>query len=221
MIRVPALMSSLTRAFVCCLALLWVALGSTTVFAHGGVSVEDDVCLINIDRYKAHFTGYLPKERATQEFCEDIPVATESIFVIDFISDELRAMDLDFRIIRDVNDIGVTATYGDLGGDAAIEAASIFYQEPQQYHKGILNVRYNFAQEGGYIGIVNAHHLETGLKYTSVFPFSVGKVDYWQYIKYFLMLFIGCGVFIYAAGRGHVFHPDQRKSGQSKPAEDN
>ena len=221
MIRVPALRSPFLRAFASGLALLWMALGSATVFAHGGVSIGDDVCLNNIDRYKAHFTGYLPKERATQEFCEDIPVATESIFVIDFISDELRAMELDFRIIRDVNDIGVTATYGDLGGDEAIEAASIFYQEPQQYQKGILNVRYDFTQEGGYIGIVNAHHLETGLKYTSVFPFSVGKVDYCKHRKYFLMLFIGCGVFVYAAGRGHIFHPDQKKSGQSKPAEDN
>jgi hypothetical protein len=221
MIRIPALTSPFIGVFASCLTLLWAALGSATVFAHGGVSIEDDVCLINIDRYKAHFTGYLPKERATQEFCEDIPVATESIFVIDFISDELRAMELDFRIIRDVNDIGVTATFGDLGGDEAIEAASIFYQEPQLYQKGILNVRYDFTQEGGYIGIVNAHHLETGLKYTSVFPFSVGKVDYWQYTKYFLMLFIGCGVFIYAAGRGHIFQPGQNKSGRNKSTEEN
>ena len=173
----------------------------TTAYGHGGVSIEDDVCLINIDRYKAHFTGYLPKERATQEFCEDIPVATESIFVIDFISDELRDMDIDFRIIRDVNDIGVTATYGDLGGEEAIEAASIYYQEPTQYHKGIMNIRHVFIQEGGYIGIVNAHHIETGLKYTSVFPFAVGKLDYSRYLSYFLMLFGVCGLFIYGTGR--------------------
>ncbi len=202
--------SALTRPVVSGLLVVWAAFGSATVLAHGGVSVEDDVCIINIDRYKAHFTGYLPKERATQEFCEDIPIATESIFVIDFISDELRAMELDFRIIRDVNNIGVTATLGDLGGAEAIEAASIYYQEPQQFHKGILNIRYNFAQVGGYIGIVHAHHVETGLKYTSVFPFSVGKVDYGRYVKYFLMLFIGCGVFIYGAGRGHIFIPKQK-----------
>ncbi len=216
MIQVPAILKSvihrlmLSGIFVGTL-IAWLAAGSGLVFGHGGVSIEDDVCLIKIDRYKAHFTGYLPKERATQEFCEDIPVATESIFVIDFISDELRAMDLDFRIIRDVNEIGVTATYSDLGGDEAIEAASIFYQEPKKYQKGILNVRYNFAQEGPYIGIVNAHHIETGLKYTSVFPFSVGKVDYGRYVTYFLMLFGACGVFIYGAGRSHIFNVGQNK----------
>lgn len=182
-----------------------VALGASAVFGHGGVSIEDDVCLIKIDRYKAHFTGYLPKERATQEFCEDIPAASESIFVIDFISDELREMDLDFRIVRDVNDIGVTATYGDLGGPEAIEKATIYYQEPMQFRKGILNVRYTFVQNGNYIGIVNAHHVETGLKYTSVFPFSVGTIQYGKYVQYFLLLFLACGVFIYGAGRSHIF----------------
>lgn len=194
------------------LVLAWLATTSSGAFAHGGVSMEDDVCIINIDRYKAHFTGYLPKERATQEFCEDIPVATESIFVIDFISDELREMELDFRIIRDVNEIGITATYADLGGEDAIKKASIYYQESKQFHKGIISVRYDFAQEGSYIGIVNAHHVGTGLNYTSVFPFSVGKTNYGQYIMYFAALFIGCGVFIYAAGRGHIFNVGQKNN---------
>ena len=193
------------RQLIRCAVVVLSTLQAPAGFGHGGVSVEDDVCIIKIDRYKAHFTGYLPKERATQEFCEDIPIATESIFVIDFISDELRDMELDFRIVRDVNDIGVSATYADLGGEDAIKQASVYYQEPRQFHKGILNVRYTFIQQGGYIGIVNAHHLETGLKYTSVFPFSVGTVDYARYIQYFVLLFLACGIFIYAAGRSHIF----------------
>lgn len=193
------------RPIMVCFIGIVAACGASAVFAHGGVSSEDDVCLINIDRYKAHFTGYLPQVRATQEFCEDIPVATESIFVIDYISDELREMEIDFRIIRDVKNIGVTATLADLGGEQAIKDATVYYAEPKQYQKGVMNIRYNFTQEGGYIGVVNAHHLETGLKYTSVFPFSVGQVNYGGYIKYFLLLFVGCGVFIYAGGRGHVF----------------
>jgi len=195
----------LVKPVIACLIWVWAACGVSTVLAHGGVSVEDDVCLIKIDRYKAHFTGYLPQERATQEFCEDIPIATQSIFVIDFISDELREMELDFRIIRDVNEIGVTATLADLGGEQAIKDATTYYAEPKLYHKGVMNIRHNFTQDGGYIGIVNAHHIETGLKYTSVFPFSVGQVSYAKYVKYFLALFAGCGVFIYAGGRGHVF----------------
>ncbi|OUS10044.1 hypothetical protein A9Q89_11920 [Gammaproteobacteria bacterium 53_120_T64] len=194
--------------------MVWVACGASTVFAHGGVSVEDDVCLIKIDRYKAHFTGYLPRERATQEFCEDIPIATQSIFVIDYISDELREMELDFRVIRDVNELGVTAVLADLGGEEAIKAATVYYAEPKRYHKGVMNIRHTFTQNGGYIGIVNANHLETGLKYTSVFPFSVGQVSYANYIRYFLALFAACGVFIYAGGRGLVFKVKPPRSGR-------
>lgn len=195
--------SKIVRGLTHSLLVVTCALATGAVFGHGGVSVKDDVCIIMIGRYKAHFTGYLPKERATQEFCEDIPVASESIFVIDYISDELRDMEMDFRIIRDVNNLGVTATYADLGGDSAIKAASVFYKEPEKHPKGILNIRYNFVQEGAYIGVVNVHHLETGLKYTSVFPFSVGRLQYGAYISYFVMLFVGCGIFIYGASRLH------------------
>lgn len=205
----------LIKPVIASLIWVWAACGVSTVLAHGGVSVEDDVCLIKIDRYKAHFTGYLPQERATQEFCEDIPVATQSIFVIDYISDELREMELDFRIIRDVNDIGVLATLADLGGEQAIKDATVYYAEPKLYHKGVMNIRHNFTQNGGYIGIVHASHLETGLKYTSVFPFTVGKVSYAEYIKYYLVLFFACGVFIYAGARGIMFEvkaPKYRKS---------
>lgn len=178
---------------------------------HGGVSVEDDVCLIKLGTYRAHFTGYLPKTRATQEFCEDIPEATDSIFVIDFISDELRDMELDFRIVRDVKDIGVQATYEDLGGEQAIEEATIFYNPPTVYPKGVFNVRYPFTEDGGYIGIVNVHHVETGLKYRSVFPFSVGGAQYGKYIIYYALLLAFCGVFIWGAGRNTFFTKRQEK----------
>ena len=206
----------LKRVRQCLLALAGAGLVSlmlapSLAIAHGGVSTEDDVCLIRIGNYKAHFTGYLPKERATQEFCEDIPIATQSVFVIDFISDELREMELDFRIIRDVNDIGVTATYEDLGGMEAVEAATIYYQEPERFQKGIIKVNYNFTQDGGYIGIVNVHHVESGLKYRSVFPFSVGESDYGRYVWYFVMLFVGCGIFLFGAGRGTAYKPKKEQ----------
>lgn len=205
MIVMEGVNKKMNRAF---LTLLWAGLVlilPSQSLGHGGVSMEDDVCLIKLGTYKAHFTGYLPKTRATQEFCEDIPAVGESVFVIDYISDELRDMEMDFRIIRDVKDIGVTATYEDLGGEEAIKAASIFYKEPQVYPRGVFNVRYPFNEEGGYIGIVNVHHVETGLQYRSVFPFSVGKPMYGKYVVYFALLFAFCGVFIWASGRYAFF----------------
>lgn len=203
---------TIQRATRCLLGLF--ALGTSVVpaigWTHGGVSVEDDVCIIQIGRYKAHFTGYLPTERATQEFCEDIPIVGQSVFVIDFISDELREMDLDFRIVRDINEVGIKATYEDLGGEKAIEAATILYSPPNLYPRGVMNVGYRFAEKGSYVGIVNARHKETGLAYRAVFPFRVGSVSYAKYLVYFLSLIAGCAVFIWAAGRATFFRPREK-----------
>lgn len=184
---------------------------ATSAFGHGGVSMEDDVCTIKLGPYQAHFTGYLPKERATQEFCEDIPAVTETIFVLDFISDELREMDLDFRIVRDVNNLGPAATYEDIGGAEAVEKTTIFYEKPRVYAKGVVNVRYSFTQGGGYIGIIEVHHRATGLSYRSVFPFAVGKTHYGKFTSYYVLLFAACGLFIWAAGRNNFFKPRKKR----------
>lgn len=199
----PAASGLLTR--------LWVGMSflfaSAAAFGHGGVSMEDDVCLIKIGRYTAHFTGYLPQERASQEFCEDIPVATKAVFVLDFISDELRTMDIDFRIVRDVNNIGRMATFEDLGGPEAVEKATVFYEEPKVYGAGVISVHYHFVETGGYVGIISAHHQATGLSYRSVFPFSVGGGNYAKYFLYYALLFSFCGVFIWGSGRSSIFKP--------------
>lgn len=184
--------------------------GSSSALGHGGVSVEDDLCILKIDRYEAHFTGYIPRERATQEFCEDIPVAAESVFVIDYISDELRKIEIDFRIIRDVNNIGIKATYEDLGGEEAIANATVHYVEPALYPRGVLNTRYSFSVDGGYIGLIHARHPETGVEYRSIFPFYVGKVDYSRYVVYYLALLVFCGTFIWFSG-GRAFFRSKKK----------
>lgn len=190
---------------------LWVGMSllfaSAAALGHGGVSMEDDVCLIKIGPYTAHFTGYLPQERASQEFCEDIPIATKAIFVIDFISDELRVMDIDFRIVRDVKNIGRKAIYEDLGGPEAVEKATVFYEEPKSYRAGTISVRYPFAENGGYVGIIEARHQATGLSYRSVFPFYVGGGNYAKYVAYYVLLFAFCGVFIWGSGRSNIFKP--------------
>lgn len=186
-------------------SLLFIAAAPSVCLAHGGVSVEDDVCIIKIGRYKAHFTGYLPASRATQEFCEDIPAIGNAVFVIDFISDELREMELDFRIVRDVHDAGLDATYEELGGEQAIEDATIFHAPMRHYPNGVISLEYPFVTKGTYIGILNARHLATGLAYRSIFPFRVGRVTYVKYVLYFGAVLIGCGLFIWVAGRRAYF----------------
>lgn len=155
-------------------------INSPALFAHGGVSMDDDMCVMRLDRYKAHFTGYQPERRATQEFCEDIPEVGKSIFVIDFISDELRGMETDFRIVKDVNAIGRKAQYSDLGTPEDIKAATLHYVPYQHYKHGTISINYEFKDKGAYIGIVTAKDPDSREVFRSVFPFEVGIFRIWK-----------------------------------------
>ena len=189
--------SSKVVSFFSFLLLMFSCLFTSQVWAHGGVSVDDDVCIAKIGPYKAHFTGYQPEARATQEFCEDIPVVGSAIFVLDFISDDLRTMSTDFRVIKDVNEIGNNAVLEDLGSAQDIENATIFYQEGILYPRGTINAEYKFTEKGRYIGIIKSIHPD-GREYTSVFPFQVGLMNYMRYVSVFLMIIVISGaVFLF------------------------
>ena len=157
--------------------------------AHGGVGMEDDVCVIKIGFLKAHFTGYQPKSYGTEEFCEDIPEVASSVFVIDYLHDFLKEMQVDFRIIRDVNNFGVFANWDDITGLEDIEQDTVFYLPPVKQPNGVLTVNYDFQQAGGYIGIVTAVHPEKEKTYHAVFYFQVGGTDY-GYLPLFIALLV-------------------------------
>ncbi len=142
--------------------------------------MDDDMCVMRVAKYKAHFTGYQPERRATQEFCEDIPELGKAIFVIDFISDELRGMETDFRIVKDVNAIGRRAQYSDLGTPEDIKSATLHYVPYQHYKHGTISINYEFKDKGAYIGIVTAKDPDSREVFRSVFPFEVGVFRIWK-----------------------------------------
>jgi len=179
---------------ICRILLLQLTLGYLMTWcqdatAHGGVGMEDDVCVIKIGFLKAHFTGYQPKTNGTQEFCEDIPEVASSIFVIDYLHDFLKEMPVDFRIIRDVNNFGTFANWDDVTGLEDIEQDTVFYLPPAKRPDGMLTVNYDFQQAGGYIGIVTAVHPEKEKTYHAVFYFQVGGTDY-GYVPLFIALLV-------------------------------
>lgn len=151
------------------------------VLAHGGVSMEDDKCIMTIGEYQTHFTGYQPERRLTQEFCEDIPLVAKAIIVLDFISPELRRMDVDFRIVRDYTGMKKKALLEHMGTADDIARQTVFYREGKKYPHGTLNITHTFDQPGWYIGMLTARG-EDGVVRNSVFPFSVGVASYGKYI---------------------------------------
>lgn len=158
-----------------CLQLL---LLSQPALGHGGVVLEEDRCVINIGFLTAHFTVYQPETQANEEFCEDIPDVTSSVFVMEYLHDFLREMPVDFRILEDVNDVGEFARWEDVEAIDDLEAATVYYQSPRIQADGSYTVEYAFQEKGTYIGVVTARHPDQERVYNAVFFFQVGGPDF-------------------------------------------
>lgn len=161
--------------------------------AHGGVFLEDDVCIVQIDFLQAHFTVYQPKTRANKEYCEDLPDVTETVFVLDYLHNSLRDMPLDFRIVRDSKGLGRFAKWEDIARIEDLEADTVFYQPPVRQRDAVFTVEHAFEHAGHYIGIVSTKHPDKDTVYRAVFPFEVGSTGFG-----YLPLFIGLLIFAQA-----------------------
>ena len=161
----------------------------TSVWAHGGVVEEDDLCVIKVNYLRAHFKIYQPRVSGHKQFCEDLPVASESVFVMEYQHDSLSIMPIDFRIIRDVTGKGRFARMEDVNEIPDLEDATVFYQ-PAMLEPDVYTVVHEFNEEGDFIGIVSATHPESSKVYAAVFPFEVGFTGwgYWPFIIGLLVL---------------------------------
>lgn len=162
---------------------------SAPAWAHGGVVLEEDICVIKMGFLSAHFTIYQPETRASEEFCEDIPDVTQTVFVMEYLHASLREMPLDFRIIRDVTGVGVFAKWEDVAGVDDLDAATVFYEPAAVRDDPVFTVEHRFDEPGWYIGIVTTTYPDTGRTYETVFPFEVGTN--WGLLPVFLLLGIG------------------------------
>ncbi len=171
------------------LVLLICLLAPPPAAAHGGVVEEDDICVIKVNYLRAHFKIYQPRTAAHEQFCEDLPDATESVFVMEYMHDALQTMPVDFRIIRDVTGKGRFARIEDVEAIDDLGAATVFYKEAI-VEPDVYTISHTFDEEGDFIGIVSARHPDTGVVYASVFPFEVGftGLGYWPFFIGLLLL---------------------------------
>jgi len=160
------------RRVIMSVALL--AFPATGTQAGGGLVIEDDVCIIWIDFYSAHFTAYQPGTSGNEQFCRDLPNTGETIFVLDYLHQSLKEVPVDFRIIRDVTGQGQYVKLKHVEAIEDLEQHTVFYQPPVVRPDASLKIEYDFREKGAYLGIVSAGHPSTEMIYTAVFPFEVG-----------------------------------------------
>lgn len=156
---------------------------SMQVYAHGGLSMAEDMCKLTIGPYTMHFTGYQPESTQEQEFCEDIPNVGRTIVALDYIDEALRPMETEVRIIRDT------------GSEENLDEITIFHLPPKVYMNGSVTFEHDFPAEGDFVGLVTVR--DGGNEYVSRFPFAVGtggKLSL-SYIFGALLLAVAAGFF--------------------------
>ena len=183
--QIPGIRSGLSRLIVSVIF----CLSANGVAAHGGVAFEEDLCLISIDYLKAHFTVYQPETRANREYCEDIPDVSRAVFVMEYLHGFLEEMPVDFRIVRDINEVGKYARWEDVEAIMNLEAATVYYEPPRIEPGGYYTASYTFEEKGTYIGVVTAQHPTEDRVYNAVFYFQVGCTD-WGTMPLFAALLI-------------------------------
>lgn len=181
----------MTRTTIVVLSTLLLCIGHSQqeVHAHGGVVEEEDLCVIKVNYLRGHFKIYQPRTDGHKEYCEDLPNATESVFVMEYLHDGLSKASVDFRIIHDVTGKGRFARWEDVAAIQELDGATVLYQEPRT-DPDVLTVIHDFAEEGDYIGIITASIDGDAEVYRAVFPFEVGftGLGYWPLIVALLLI---------------------------------
>jgi hypothetical protein len=197
---------------LCCMLLAQDAL------AHGSVTAEGDLCLIRIGYFTAHFKIFQPQLSREKEFCEDLPRAGESVFVMDYVHQGLAAVPIEFRIIRNTTGLGRFARVADVQALGDLDPLTVFHQEPV-IERGVFTVLHEFPDTGEFLGIVSVRNPENGALYEAVFPFSVGYNDWglWPLIVVLAAL-AQLGFWVSTGGWTRWRANRERRKGQSQIA---
>jgi hypothetical protein len=158
--------------------LLATVLLASAAYAHGGVGMVDNRCVLRIGPDLMFFTGYQP-QNSRDEFCDDVPNTGQTVVALDMQDTELRDMLTEIRIIRDVgthtrmNGLPFL-TDAELASPEVLDPVTIKHLPPKKYPTGTLTFALNFPQNDRFIGIVTVEN-QHGQRYVSQFPFAVGQ----------------------------------------------
>jgi hypothetical protein len=163
------------------------ALQPVTGHGHGGVVLEDDQCLIRMGYLEAHFKIYLPQRRGHEQFCEDLPLSGEAVFVMEYLHDSLSVLPIEFRIIRNVTGLGRFARWKDVRAIADLDAVTVHYQ-PAAVVPDVFTALHTFEGRGEYVGVVRVAPGAGERELYAVFPFAVGfrGFGFWPWFALFV-----------------------------------
>jgi len=129
-------------------------------WAHGAVSLEDDICMRRMGGNMVHFSAYQPQFEPKAQYCTEIPDVGDTFLVVDLVDPSLRTMPVSVRIIKGP------------GGDDKEEDQTIAYWQPASHPDGVVRGEANL-EKGLYKVIVTAEGLSP-----SYYLLRVQQTDY-------------------------------------------
>jgi len=135
------------------------------------------MCVINIGFYTAHFKIFQPQTSGNEEFCEDLPVSGQSVFVMEYLHTLLGEVPIEFRITKNETGLGRFTRLADVQAIGDLEAVTVFHKKPV-IEKDVYTISHVFESDGDYLGLVSVRYPDTEEQYMAVFPFHVGKINW-------------------------------------------
>lgn len=77
---------------------------SSSVIAHGGVTIDQDRCVFQTEGHAMHFTAYQPSVTKTKELCRTINSVSDTILVLDFVEEALRKLSIELVLKKQIDD---------------------------------------------------------------------------------------------------------------------
>lgn len=196
-------------AFACVMAV------AGSAFAHDGVKLEQDTCVVKVGPVKVHFIGY-QRTGEPQEFCQDIAQTGPTVIALSALEDrlpdnyivqnqaspaapaspsvDLREIAIGVRIVEDV---------GEEKEKANIGAVTTYYAPPKTHRNATMTFEHDFRKAGHYVAIITVADRD-GHEWSARFPFAVGLFSLWNMLDYVLYVigFVSlCAFLWYVLGR--------------------
>jgi hypothetical protein len=156
----------------------------------------DPECPVALGAKSMKFVAMQPKKN-NDRVCDAVSDIGPTIIALDAPDHELREMNWDIRILRDV----------DAAGGKEADGEAVFRVPLQKYRNGMVNFDFNFADAGKYILLARLTSDDGSKEYVGRHHFTVGLID-----NVDLYAYVFFAVFLAAVGGG-FFYFRMRKRG--------
>ena len=145
---------------------------ATNAWAHDGVALEKDACVVKAGPYAIHFSAY-QRYGEEQEACDDIYKTGATVFGLTPVISEARDLPLGLKLLDE-------------------NGGTVFAVDPKVNPNGILTVERDVPKAGKYTVVVTVRDKQ-GHEFTGEKAVTIGLSTFWNQIDYILYVlgFVG------------------------------